>query len=452
MLYAYILTKDIKYIKGAAECADYLLGKNATGYSFESSYGYKTPMNFHHRPSYSDGIIQPDPGFISGGPNPGQEDGQQYPFSNPAKSFIDVMGSYASNEVCINWNSPFTALLAGVDAVLGDNSPVDFEVQTSVNNPPVINITSPVYATKVGSDQPLIVKCTATGADGISKIELYLDSRYLGSTNISQFEWNLGSLPFGSHTVTVLAYDSKELTTEKTNIFTYYPVSAVPGKVEAENFSNMNGITTQNTTDTDGGLNITTIDAGDYMDYSLNVMKSGTYRVEFRVASAAGNGKLELRKATGLVLWSNTIAATGGLQKWVTVSDTINLAAGKQTLRIQAITGGWNFNWFNLVYLYPTAVQSFSQAETGNTLFVKPNPVRSSFAVRYSLTDLSPVEFLLFDVKGKLIGKHKLEQIPVQIGEFNWTTKNKLAVGEYSIVMLQKGKKVAECKVIKIAQ
>lgn len=449
LLYAYILTKDTKYIKGAAECADYLLGKNATGFSFESNYGYKTPMNFHHRPSYSDGVIQPVPGFVSGGPNKGKEDGEKYPFSDPAKCFVDVMGSYASNEVCINWNSPLTALLAGVDAVLGDNSRIVFEVSAIINNPPVLSVTSPTYDSKVGSDQSLKVKGTATDADGIAKVELYIDAHFVGISAISQFEWTLNSLSLGAHTATLLAYDSKGLTTEKTNTFSYYAVSAVPGKIEAESYSNMTGITTQTTTDTDGGLNVTTIDATDWMDYSMDVKQAGTYRVEFRVASSAGKGKFELRKPTGLVLSSNTVNATGGLQKWITISDTINLVAGKQTLRIQAIAGGWNMNWINLVYLYPTSIASQELNENGNSLQIAPNPVNSNFTLKYNVADLSPVEFTIHDLNGKLIEKRKTGNIQFRTGEYAWTINSKMASGEYYISMQQKGKKLASCKLIK---
>lgn len=348
MLYAYILTNDAKYIKGAAECADYMLGKNATGFSFVSGYGSKTPIFFHHRPSHADGVVQPVPGFVAGGPNRNKEDGEKYPFSDPAKSFVDVMGSYASNEVCINWNSPMTALFAGIDAVMGDHSAVDFEVQTSMNNPPVVRITSPTYDSKAGSDLPLIVKNTATDPDGIARVEYYLDARFVGLKPSIPFEWTLDPLFFGNHTVTALAFDNTGLASEKTHTFTYYPVKVYPGKIEAEHFSAMMGITTQTTSDTDAGLNVTSIDDNDWLDYSVNIEKSGDYRVEFRVASAVADGKLELRKPTGLVLSSNTIANTGGAQKWVTIADTISLAAGKQTLRLHAITGGWNINWINL--------------------------------------------------------------------------------------------------------
>jgi hypothetical protein len=449
LLYAYILTKDAKYIKGAAECADYLLGKNATGFSFVSSYGSKTPMNFHHRPSSADGIAQPVPGFVSGGPNSGKEDNEKYPFSNPAKCFVDVVGSYASNEVCINWNSPLTALLAGVDAVLGDNSAVDFEVQKAVNNPPALNVSSPAYSSSLGSDVPLKVKGTATDADGISKVEIYVDARFSGVSATGQFDVTLNSISYGSHTVTVLAYDKKGLTTEKTNIFSYYAVSSVPGKVEAENFSNMKGIATQTATDTGGGLNVTTIDATDWMDYSLNIQQAGTYLIEYRVASSAGGGKFELRRQSQAVVSSNVVNATGGMQKWTTITDTINLTAGKQTLRIYCVTAGWNINWINFEYLNPTAVSELSTNKEGISLVVLPNPVKGDFSVKYNLTELSPVEFSLRDIKGNLIEEQQLNGVQAYSGEFFWKLKRQLASGMYVINMHQNGKKVADCKLVK---
>ena len=449
LLYAYILTKDARYIKGAAECADYLLGKNATGFSFVSGYGKKTPMNFHHRPSSADGIAQPVPGFVSGGPNTGKEDKEKYPFSSPAKCFVDVVGSYASNEVCINWNSPMTALFAGVDAVLGDSSSVEFEVQTAVNNPPVLNITSPGYNASIGSDQPFKVKGTATDADGISKVEFYIDSRFYGISTTGQIDFPIDSLSFGSHTVTVLAYDKTGLTSEKTNIFSYYQVSSIPGKVEAENFSAMKGISTQTTSDMGGGLNVTGLDAADFVDYSLNIQQAGDYLVEYRVASNAGGGKLELRKISQAVLSSVSIATTGGSQKWTTIADTISLPAGKLTLRVLCVTPGWNINWLNFTYLNPTAISDLSNGNNGNSLMVKPNPVKGDFSVKYNLTELSPVKFSLRDIKGNLIEEQQLNGVQANSGEFFWKLKLQLTSGMYVINMHQNGRKIADCKLVK---
>lgn len=450
ILYAYILTKDAKYIKGAAECADYLLGKNATGFSFVSGYGSKTPMFFHHRPSHADGVVQPIPGFVSGGPNSGKQDGEKYPYSEPAKCFVDVMGSYASNEVCINWNSPMTALFAGVDAVLGDNSTVDFSLQTTINNPPILTISNPAYAANMGSDQQLLIKSTATDPDGISKVELYIDSRFKGILAATPFQWTLNALPKGTHTVSVLAIDSKGLATEKANVFSFYPVIAIPGKVEAEDFSNMTGITVQATTDTNAGQNITSIDANDWMDYSINVAKTGSYRIEYRVASSLGGGKFELRKPTGFVLSSNVVSTTGGSQKWITVTDTINLASGKQTVRLHSIAGGWNINWINMEYLYPTSSPIHQLVENGYSILIAPNPVERNFKVKYIVSNLTSVELTMYDLNGRLIDKQRIENIPALAGEFEWRIKGNPTPGEYYIFMQQKGKNVASCKLIKL--
>ena len=112
------ITGDTSYLRAAAGNLDYLLGKNATGYSFVTGFGAKTPMFPHHRPSSSDTITAPVPGLLVGGPNPSQQDRcQGYPSNLPALSYLDAQCSYASNEVAINWNAPFAYLVAALDAM-----------------------------------------------------------------------------------------------------------------------------------------------------------------------------------------------------------------------------------------------------------------------------------------------------------------------------------------------
>ncbi|RXP46609.1 cellulase [Lutibacter sp. HS1-25] len=102
------LTGDEKYLTGAIQITDYIFGKNATGYSFLTGFGSKKVMFPHHRPSGADGVVEPIPGFIAGGPNGDKQDSSEikYTSSFPAKSYMDVEASYASNEVCLNWNAP----------------------------------------------------------------------------------------------------------------------------------------------------------------------------------------------------------------------------------------------------------------------------------------------------------------------------------------------------------
>jgi endoglucanase len=105
---AHHFTGDQKYLDGAIRNTDYIFGKNATGYCFLTGFGSKQVMNPHHRPSGADGIVAPVPGFILGGPNMHKQDrgAVEYASEFPAKSYSDVQASYASNEVCLNWNAP----------------------------------------------------------------------------------------------------------------------------------------------------------------------------------------------------------------------------------------------------------------------------------------------------------------------------------------------------------
>jgi endoglucanase len=118
MIQAYRLSKDRKYIQYALYNLDYIMGRNATGYSFVTGNGHKTPMFPHHRPSEADGIADPIPGLLVGGPNPGQQDGcKTYPSNVPDESYTDAVCSYASNEIAINWNAPAAYLAGAIEAL-----------------------------------------------------------------------------------------------------------------------------------------------------------------------------------------------------------------------------------------------------------------------------------------------------------------------------------------------
>lgn len=122
------------------------------------------------------------------------------------------------------------------------------------------------------------------------------------------------------------------------------PAIPIPGTVQAESFTAMNGIQTQATTDAGGGLNVGYIDAGDWLDYKVNVQTAGTYNIQYRVASLNGGGSIQLKSDT-TVLATTAVPSTGAWQTWVTVNATANLAAGEQTLRIAVPVGGYNLNW-----------------------------------------------------------------------------------------------------------
>lgn len=88
---------------------DYLFGMNPMDVSYVTGLGERHIMNPHHRPSAADGVMEPVPGLVSGGPCAGLYDEAAKELCQgmpPAKCFIDHVESYSTNEITIYWNSP----------------------------------------------------------------------------------------------------------------------------------------------------------------------------------------------------------------------------------------------------------------------------------------------------------------------------------------------------------
>jgi len=117
LINAYLLTHHRKYLAGAIGNLEYICGRNATGYCFITGIGSHSPMHPHHRPSVADGIADPVPGLMAGGPNPGEQDHCQYAFHEPETAYVDSDCAYASNEIAINWNAPLVYLVNAVEAL-----------------------------------------------------------------------------------------------------------------------------------------------------------------------------------------------------------------------------------------------------------------------------------------------------------------------------------------------
>jgi len=114
------LTGDKKYLSSLQADVNWLLGTNPTGYCFVTGFGTLSPMNIHHRPSGADGVPEPYPGFLVGGPNtvvltdcPPTVNRSTF----PAKSYTDSECSYSTNEIAINWNAPLVFVLGAMDSM-----------------------------------------------------------------------------------------------------------------------------------------------------------------------------------------------------------------------------------------------------------------------------------------------------------------------------------------------
>jgi len=225
------------------------------------------------------------------------------------------------------------------------------------NQSPVVNAGSAQTVTLPQTTASLTG--TATDADG--SVSSYSWSQVSGPNNAiiatpSTASTSVSGLVAGTYSFKLTATDNGgasgfatvTLTVVAATTSTTSPSSSI--KIEAEAFTQMNGIQTENTQDAGGGLNVGWQDNNDWMDYSLNLSTASTYAVKFRVSSYFTGAQFQVRNSAGTVLATVTVPNTGSFQTWQTVTANVTLPAGQQTIRIftSAANGGWNFNWFEL--------------------------------------------------------------------------------------------------------
>ncbi|HXU17150.1 MAG TPA: glycoside hydrolase family 9 protein [Terriglobales bacterium] len=116
LLVANAFSPDPALLNAATDDLHYLLGRNTFSLSWVTQLGEHPYRYPHHRPSGADENKEPWPGLLSGGPNAGRQDAVLAKLAKglpPAKVYADDQGSYASNEIAINWQAAVVFLLAG---------------------------------------------------------------------------------------------------------------------------------------------------------------------------------------------------------------------------------------------------------------------------------------------------------------------------------------------------
>jgi hypothetical protein len=139
-----------------------------------------------------------------------------------------------------------------------------------------------------------------------------------------------------------------------------YNVSSVNGTADSYRSDGVNLEATSDTTDTTGtgsGYDLGWTGSGQSFKYTVNSAGAGVYAVNLRVASPSGQTDgLHIASLSGANLSGDiNVPATGGWQDWATVTATVTLPAGIQTLVVDQDNGGWNLHDMNFA---PSGVSS----------------------------------------------------------------------------------------------
>ncbi|MCC3158574.1 family 16 glycosylhydrolase [Hymenobacter sp. 15J16-1T3B] len=190
----------------------------------------------------------------------------------------------------------------------------------------------------------------------------------------------------------------------------YQKTTSAPSSVtlQAESYSAMNGVQVEACSE--GGQNVGYIDQGDWMAYNnVNFPTSGSYLIEYRVASPSGGTLSSDLNAGAIQLGNTAIPATGGWQNWTTVSRTVNVNAGTYNFGVFAQTGGWNLNWVRITRSGAARATADASAPAATSrldehaapLELYPNPVQHTLNVK--LPGGQPQQLTVTNLLGRVL-------------------------------------------------
>ena len=220
-------------------------------------------------------------------------------------------------------------------------------------------------------------------------------------------------------------------------------VHIIPGRVEAEDFFEMNGIQAEPCSDVGGGLNVGYIEGGDWMKYRVQITQPGQYQVVSRISGFAG-GTLLLKFDDALQTEVN-YTSTNGWQNWRDFTTSIYLEEGFYTMQAQAQSDAFNVNYFDFA-LTSTSTRDLHSGIQNIKAF--PNPMDDMLVLEFSNTHSRNATIKLIDPSGRLISELYRGSINSGKNTYTFPMNSNLPEGIYFIEIKDEAKRYFE-KVIK---
>lgn len=273
---------------------------------------------------------------------------------------------------------------------------------------PVVTLTKPEAEVSLTLNSSVVLSAEATDNGTIQKVEFTANGALIGKSTTAPYTFTWTPALPGTYTVAARAYDDKGgvgfstgITVVVEKIYTYVPI---PATIQAEGYDAMSGIQLETTTDEGAGQNVGYCEVGDWMDYTINVLAAGQYTVEVRVASLNATGAFDLKSGTKVLASYALNPGTGGWQTWTTLSRTLTLAEGNQTIRLEIKGKDININWLKF-----SAVPTSSLDLVMPEMKIYPNPSAGG-KLTLSLNGFSGREAVtvdIFNVSGQNVYSQK---------------------------------------------
>lgn len=212
----------------------------------------------------------------------------------------------------------------------------------------------------------------------------------------------------------------------------------VPGRITANKHYRRRGTGLQNTTDGGTDKNVCFTDPGDWGEYQVQISKSGTYRMIFRVASLVP-GKFDISINGTMVKTNENFQASGDLQSYINKTvNGIELKEGENYIRIH-YQSRFNFNYIDIDEQNSLGLEDSLQ----KTNIIYPNPFKEEATLEIKSPYTESLKIKIIDMKAVTcyFSDQFTTNQKIKIGK-------ELASGIYSVIV-ENGNKISSYWVIK---
>jgi len=155
--------------------------------------------------------------------------------------------------------------------------------------------------------------------------------------------------------------------------------------------------------DANGGKAVGYISNGEWLEYTINVEESATYKMAITYSSLNGGGEIGIDIDGSALMSGIAITTTGSWNTYTDLIESITLPAGEHILRFNVEENGFNLDKITFINDSVLSITDFT--ETTN-FSVYPNPSKSGFF------ELSKEQvYTVYNTIGKVISKGKGTEI-----------------------------------------
>lgn len=316
---------------------------------------------------------------------------------------------------------------------------------------PDVAITTPINNGIVTPYSDIPINAAVNYDGEIEKVEFYQGGAKIGIAYAEPYEMIWENVNPGCYNITAKAYTADGYTGTSFNVlvkagsdcvvspYTGHP-SYIPGVIEAENFNQgANGeayfdntsineggvyrvnddVGIQKCEDFGEGFNIGWTEAGEWLDYIIDVKETGIYNLEARVASEVTTGAFKLMLDGNDLTTTINVPNTGGWQTWETVtSSDFNLTEGVHTLRLFIESGNFNLNRLDIYHPNSQPSISIISPNGGETITSE-----AGFSIKWNSQKVQSVR-IGYSTDGGSSWGFVTQSAESQFGVYRWNTPN----------------------------